>query len=147
MRNTLLASWVVAMLLWLPLASIASNAPPRVDIRYLAQHESAFLGKVVSVHACWVWAHPHGSFIHPCDEKSDNGRYVLLIDYPDTGTDFLSDIYVDRLNTRTLQQVEADYVGTVTQETIQVPWGTSLKTRVVYVLMLQQVLHPRKVRY
>lgn len=137
---------VVVMLVLAPSAYSGSKALPKVDLRFLSQHEPQYLGKTVSVHACWVWARPHGEFIHPCDDESHNGKYVILLSYPETGRDFLSDIYIDRLHAGTLDSVEADFVGTLTKETDTIPWGTSERTRIVNVFVLQDVLKPKLFR-
>ncbi len=141
MSTLLPGFFAVAVLTWMPIASAASATPLKVDARYLMRHTSEYLGKTVSVRACWVWPAPHGSIIYPCGALEHGG--VMRIDYPETGKDFLSDIYVKRLHADVTHPVEADFVGTVTRETETVWRGTSQKNVQVDYLVLQDVLHPK----
>ncbi len=141
MRIVLPILFTVASLFGASNADAGSVTPLTVDARYLMQHKSEYLGKLVSIHACWVWARPHGSIVYPCGNQGQGG--AIRIDYPGTGKDFLSEIYVKRLHADAMHPVEADFVGTITRETDTVWWGTSQKKEQVDYLVLQDVLNPK----
>ena len=122
-------------------AGASSSGPIRVDARYLMQHKSEYVGKAVSIHACWAWPAPHGSIIFPCGDLEDAD--AIRVDYPETGKDFLAEIYIKRLHADVTRPVEARFVGTITQEAETILWGTSRKKVLVDYLLLQHVLNPK----
>lgn len=130
----------------MPAAKSVPAAPVKVDIGYLTGHLKQFLGKTVEVHACWVSAEPHGSFIEPCGKNEADSRHILLID-PDEHPH--TDLY-RLLATHQARTIEADFSGTVKQiqHKLGLAWIHSYRTRSpYYVLMLEHVSNPKVIRF
>ncbi len=116
-------------------AGAESGVAPKVDIRYLAEHADAYLGKRVLVHACVVEAF-HGVFIHPCGSHSKN---IVILDFPDSKFALIPQLFFDRLHANYGVEAEADVTGTIARKEMTNTFGYK---GTIYVLELQDILNP-----